>query len=331
MAKKQVDLLIKKASELLTLRGGSETPVLGKHMRNLGIIKDGALAIDEGKIVAVGRTSQLEGKFSGRETVDAENQVVMPGFVDPHTHLVFAGSREEEFEMRLQGASYIEILQKGGGILNTVAQTRKASFNRLFENCGKTLDIMLEHGTTTVEAKSGYGLTLNDEVKCLKVMKRLDNEHPVDVVSTFLGAHAVPPEYEGRTDDYVKFVIKKMIPAVASRRLAEFCDVFCEKGVFNMDQSKMILLSGRKHDLTPKLHTDEMAQLGGAELAAEIGAISAEHLLFSSEDGLRMMAKQGVVAVLLPAAAFSLMMGRYADARTMIRLGVPVALGTDFN
>jgi len=331
VAKKEVDLLIKKASELLTLRGGSEKPVLGERMRDLGIIKDGALAVAQGKIVSVGKTAELESRFRARETINAEHQVVMPGFVDPHTHLVFAGSREEEFEMRLEGATYTEILQKGGGILSTVAKTRKASVDELVENCEKTLGIMLEHGTTTVEAKSGYGLTLKDEVKCLKVMKRLNEEHPVDVVPTFLGAHAVPPEYKDRADDYVKFVIDEMIPAVASHGLAEFCDVFCEKGVFDLDQSRRVLLSGREHGLTPKLHADEMSQLGGAELAAEVGAISAEHLLFASGDGLRMMAKRGVVAVLLPAAAFSLMTEKYADARRMIQLGVPVALGTDFN
>jgi len=331
VAKKEVDLLIKNASELLTLCGESEKPVVGERMRELGIIRDGALAVDEGKIVSVGKTSEIEGKFRGRETIDAEHQVVMPGFVDPHTHLVFAGSREEEFEMRLKGTSYMEILRKGGGILNTVTQTRKASVNELVENSKKTLGVMLEHGTTTVEAKSGYGLTLKDELKCLRVMKRLDEEHSVDVVSTFLGAHAVPPEYEGRADDYVKLVVDKMIPAVASRGLAEFCDVFCEKGVFNLEQSRRILLAGKEHGLTPKLHADEMNQLGGAELAAEAKAISAEHLLYASEKGLRMMAKQSVVAVLLPTAAFALMMERYADARKMIELGVPVALGTDFN
>jgi len=331
VAKKEVDLLIKKASELLTLRGGSGEPILGERMRDLGIIRDGALAVDKGRIVSVGKTSKLEGKFKGRDTIDAEHQVVMPGFVDPHTHLVFAGSREEEFEMRLQGASYMEILQKGGGILSTVAQTRKASFNGLVENCKKTLDVMLEHGTTTVEAKSGYGLTLRDEVKCLRVMKRLNEEHLVSVVPTFLGAHAVPPEYKDRTDDYVKLVIDEMIPAVASQGSAEFCDVFCERGVFNPEQSRTILLSGGEQGLTPKLHADEMSHLGGAELAAEVKAISAEHLLFASESGLKMMARQGVVAVLLPAAAFSLIMEKYADARKMIWLSVPVALGTDFN
>ena len=331
MAKKEVDLLIRRAGELLTLRGGSGKPVLGERIRDLGIIKDGALAVDEGKIVSAGKTSELEGKFKGRETIDAEHQVVMPGFIDPHTHLVFAGSREEEFEMRLQGASYMKILQKGGGILSTVARTRKANVNELVQSCKKTLDIMLEHGTTTVEAKSGYGLTLSDEVKCLKVTRRLNGKHPVNVVPTFLGAHAVLPEYEGKTDDYVTLVIDEMIPTVANHRLAEFCDVFCERGVFNLNQSKRILLSGIEHGLTPKLHADEMSQLGGAELAAEVEAVSAEHLLFASGEGLKIMAKKCVVAVLLPAAAFSLMMERYADARKMIRLGVPVALGTDFS
>ena len=331
MAKKEVDLLIKKASELLTLRGGSGEPILGERMRDLGIIRDGALAVDKGRIVSVGKTSKLEGKFKGRDTIDAEHQVVMPGFVDPHTHLVFAGSREEEFEMRLQGASYMEILQKGGGILSTVAQTRKASFNGLVENCKKTLDVMLEHGTTTVEAKSGYGLTTIDEIKCLEVIRLLNERQPIHIVPTFLGAHATPPEYQNKPQEYVNVVIDEMIPAVTKHKLAEFCDVFCEKGVFNITQSRNILLNAKKHGLKPKLHADELTRTGGAELAAEVKAVSAEHLIFASDEGIRAMGKKGVIAVLLPGAAFSLMTDRYADARKMIDIGAPIALGTDYN
>ncbi|MCK5562661.1 imidazolonepropionase, partial [Candidatus Bathyarchaeota archaeon] len=280
---------------------------------------------------ATGKASEIDGNFSGKESIDATGEVVMPGFVDPHTHLVFAGSREDEFEMRMKGLSYMEILQRGGGILKTVRETRKAGEERLVENCKKTLDIMLEHGTTTVEAKSGYGLTLKDEVKCLRVIQRLNKEHPVTVVPTFLGAHAIPAEYERNADEYVKLIIDEMIPAVADQKLAEFCDVFCEKGVFNRDQTKRILLQGKTHGLKPKLHADEMTPFKGAELAAEVDAVSAEHLLFTSIAGLRTMAKKHVVAVLLPAAAFSLMLSRYANARKMIEIGVAVALGTDFN
>lgn len=331
MTKKKVDMLITNASELVTLQGWSQKPALGVQMRYLGIVRKGSIAIHKGKIVAMGKTSEIERNFSGKECMDATGEVVMPGFVDPHTHLVFAGSREDEFEMRIEGASYMEILQKGGGILNTVRETRRTSEAKLVEKCKKTLDVMLEHGTTTVEAKSGYGLTLKDELKCLKAIQRLNKEHPVTVVSTFLGAHTIPPEYERNADEYVKLITDEMIPAVANQKLAEFCDVFCEKGVFNRDQSKQILLHGKKYGLKPKLHADEMTRLGGAELAAEVEAVSAEHLLFASNTGLKAMAKKQVVAVLLPAAAFSLMIGKYANARKMIEIGVAAALGTDFN
>jgi len=255
----------------------------------------------------------------------------MPGFVDPHTHLVFAGSREDEFEMRIKGISYMEILKRGGGILKTVKATREASEKQLVELCKTRLDTMLEHGTTTVEAKSGYGLSVTHEIKCLKALKHLNEKHPIDLVPTFLGAHVTPHEYQNNTDEYLTLVIDKMIPEVAKHKLAEFCDIFCETNVFSVEQSRRVLLSGMEYGLKPKLHADEMTRIGGAELAAEVGAVSADHLIFSSDEGLRAMADRGVVAVLLPGASFSLMMGRYADARKMIALGVPVALGTDFN
>jgi imidazolonepropionase len=331
VSKEEIDLLIENASEVVTLQGGSRKPLLGKHLKNLGIIKEGSIAVKEGKIVAVGKTGEIKRKFEGKETLNADGKTVMPGFVDPHTHLVFAGSREEEFEMRIQGSSYMEILERGGGILKTVRETRKASRDELIESCRKTLDTMLEHGTTTVEAKSGYGLTTTDEIKCLEVMKVLNGKHPVDIVPTFLGAHATPLEYKDNPDEYVDLIINEMTPEIASHKLAEFCDVFCEKGVFDINQSRKILLKGKEHGLTPKLHADEMTRLGGAELAAEVGAVSAGHLLFASDDGLKAMAKQGAMAVLLPGASFSLMAGRYADARKMIRWCVPVALGTDYN
>jgi len=331
VAKEEADLLIENASELLTIRGGTEKPLLGKSMRDLDIIRDGSVAIRNGRVIAVGKTEKIKEKFESSEIMDASEKVVMPGFVDPHTHLVFAGSREDEFEMRIEGASYMEILRRGGGILKTVRETRRASKEELLESCRKTLDVMLEHGTTTVEAKSGYGLTLKDEIKCLEVMKLANEEHPIEIVPTFLGAHAVPAEYKDNPDEYVNLITDEMIPKVAARKLAEFCDVFCERGVFDVKQSRRILLKGKEHGLKPKLHADEMNGLGGAELAAEMQAVSAEHMLFSSDDGIRAIAEQRVVAVLLPGAAFTLMMERYADARRMVELGVPVALGTDYN
>jgi imidazolonepropionase len=330
-SRENVDILIVNAEEVLTLAGGSQKPRVGKQMRELGIVHNGGLAIKDGKILAVGKTADIIKNFKAENIINANGKTVLPGFVDPHTHFVFAGSREDEFQMRIEGASYLEILGAGGGILKTVKETRKASVEKLVD-CGlKTLDAMLEHGTTTVEAKSGYGLTAKDELKILEAIKRINQLHCLDVVSTFMGAHAIPPEYKGNAQGYANLVTEDMIPKVAERGLAEFCDVFCERGVFSLEQSRRILVSGKNHGLKPKVHADEMSMMGGAEFAADVGAVSAGHLLFSSQEGIKAMAAKGVIAVLLPAAAFSLMMGRYADARLMIDLGVPVALGTDFN
>jgi len=329
--REKADLLIANADELIALSGSSQKPRTGKQMRELGIIRNGCLAVKDGKIAAVGKTPEIIKVFKAENVINANGKIVLPGFVDPHTHLVFAGSREDEFQMRIEGASYMEILGTGGGIQKTVRETRKARAEKLVDLGLKTLDVMLECGTTTVEAKSGYGLTVKDELKILEVTKRLNQLHCIDVVSTFLGAHAVPPEYKGNSQGYISLVIEEMIPRVAERGLAEFCDVFCEKSVFSLEQTKHILVVGKNYGLKPKIHADEMSMLGGTELAADVGAISADHLLFSSTEGIKAMADRGVTAVLLPAAAFCLMMGRYADARLMIDLGVPVALGSDFN
>jgi imidazolonepropionase len=330
-AREKVDLLIVNADELITLAGANQKPRIGKQMRELGIINHGALAVKDGRIVAVGKTAEVTKAFKAENVISANGKIVMPGFVDPHTHLVFAGFREDEFQMRVEGASYMEILSSGGGILKTVRETRKASIEKLVDFGLKRLDVMLEYGTTTVEAKSGYGLTTKDELKILEATKRINQLHCVDVVPTFLGAHAIPPEYKANPHDYVNLIIEETIPKVAERKLAEFCDVFCEKNVFSLEQSKRILFAGKNYGLKPKIHADEMSTLGGAELAADIGAVSADHLLFSSVEGMKAMANKCVIAILLPAAAFSLMLGRYADARLMIDLGVPIALGTDFN
>lgn len=329
--KEKVDLLIVNANELITLSGDNQKPRTGKHMQNVGIIRRGGLAVKDGKIVAVGKTSEIRKGFRAENVISASGKIVMPGFVDPHTHLVFAGSREDEFKMRVEGASYMEILDAGGGILKTVKETRRAGVDKLLAVGFKTLDVMLEHGTTTVEAKSGYGLTVKDELKILRVTNRLNRLHAVDVVPTFLGAHVIPREYNDNPQGYVDLIIEEMIPKVAEGKLAEFCDVFCEKGIFSLARTRRILVAGKGHNLKPKVHADEISRLGGAELAADIGAVSAEHLLFSSDDGLKALASEGVIAVLLPAASFSLMTGRYARARKMISFGVPLALGTDFN
>jgi len=328
---KGIDLLIENASELVTLEGGSLGPFVGRRMGELGIIRKGSLAIHEGRIVAIGTGRRLRRRFESERAIDATGKVVMPSFVDPHTHIVFAGYREEEFEMRLKGVPYMKLLRRGGGILKTVKETRRATESQLLENTMKTLDIMLKHGTTTAEAKSGYGLNIEDEIKCLSVLRQADEEHQVDVTPTFLGAHAVPPEFEGSVGDYVDTVVEEMLPKVKELNLAKFCDVFCEKGVFNTDQSRRILLAGSEHGLRPKIHADEMTPLGGAELAAEVRAISADHLVFASEKGIKELARAGVCAVLLPCASFAQMLGKYADARGMIKRSVPVALGTDYN
>lgn len=335
----RADLLIEDASELITLAAdipdnGAVGPRVGSSMRNLAIISGGSVAAFDGRIVAIGKTHEVRGKVnltSNAQVIDAKGKVVLPGFVDSHTHLVFAGSREEEFIQRAEGKTYLEILGSGGGILSTVRATRDATHSHLLALGLKNLDIMMCHGTTTVEVKSGYGLSVDEELKILRVIRDLDKFHPVDVVSTFMGAHAVPAEYAGDTEGYVQHVIDDQLPAVKEENLAEFCDVFCEKGVFSVGQSRRILEAGLALGLLPRIHADEMGSLGGAELAAEIGAVSAEHLLYASEDGIRKMAEAGVTATLLPATSFTLGLGRYADARAFIQAGCPVALATDFN
>jgi imidazolonepropionase len=300
-------------------------------MRELGIVPDGAVALRRAQILAVGSTSEITRQFVARRKIDASGKVVMPGFVDPHTHPIFAGSREHELTMKIDGKSYMEILKSGGGILRTVNDTRRASKPRLLRETIQHVRQMITHGTTTLEAKSGYGLTLNDEVKSLQVAKELARHLPVSVVPTFLGAHAVPDEYSADPDAYVALIVNEILPRIAEDGLAEFCDVFCEQGVFSPDQSRKILSAARPVGLKPKLHADEFVDSGGAALAAELGAVSADHLLSSSKEGLMLLAQSGAVAVLLPAAPLTLMIDRYPDARMMIQMGLPVALGTDFS
>ncbi|RLF27545.1 MAG: imidazolonepropionase [Thermoplasmata archaeon] len=318
----KADIIIKNAAELITLQGPNRARV--KHeMNTLGIIKRGSIAIKDGKILDVGKNL----RYRAEETIDASGKTVMPGFVDPHTHLVFAGSREFELDLKLKGFSYLDILKKGGGIFYTVNKTRRASETDLIKQSIKRLNIMLLHGTTTCEAKTGYGLNTDAELRILGIQKKLNNIHKIDIISTFLGAHAVPQEYS--PDEYVNIVVEEMLPK--TQGMAHFCDVFCEQGVFTTKQSKIILEAGKKIGLTPKIHADEITDNGGASLAAKIGAISADHLLMSSINGLKQMAYAGVIGVLLPATPFSLMQEKYAPARKMIEIGVPVALATDLN
>ncbi|MDX1707266.1 MAG: imidazolonepropionase [Desulfobacterales bacterium] len=330
------NIIIKNAAEMVTCSGfaAKKGP---EEMADLKIIADGAVLIKDGIIEAVGRSADIEKQLkkdsldpSEFDTIDARDKAVLPGFIDSHTHLVFGGYRAEEFAWRLQGDSYMQIMQRGGGIANTVDATRGASTDELLQLGIKRLNSMLSFGVTTVEGKSGYGLNCETEIKQLDVMARLDQVHYLDVVPTFLGAHAVPPDYKGKQDAFVDFLISDVLPRVAEQRLAEFCDVFCEKDVFSIDQSRRLLTRAKSLGLKLKLHADEIVQLGGAELAAELGAVSADHLLQASDKGIKDMAAAGVVATLLPATAFSLK-EPYADARKMIDANCAVALATDFN
>jgi imidazolonepropionase len=317
-----VDLLVTHAGELLSLKG-PKIPRSQGQMRNLGVIKNGSIAVQDGLIVDVGRNL----RYRADVVLDAAGKLVMPGFVDPHTHVVFAGSREFELDLKLTGVPYMEILKRGGGIFYTVQQTRHASFPQLIQQSMKRLDTMLRYGTTSCEAKTGYGLNIETEMKLLKVQKKLKESHLMDVVSTFLGAHAVPKDQQA--SDYIQMIISEMLPK--TKGLAHFCDVFCEKGAFTVAQTRKILLEGRRYGLIPKVHADEIINTGGAALAAEVGAMSADHLLHASSAGLRAMAQKRVVGVLLPGTPFCMMMQQYAPARKIIEMGVPVALGTDLN
>ena len=323
-------MLLKNAAELVTCRGAA--PKVGSAMADIGVISDGAMWIEDGVIRRVGTTAEIVAGLDGEpdEVIDAAGRCVMPGFVDPHTHFLFGGNRAEEFSWRLRGDTYMQIMERGGGIVNSVRATREATKEELAEVGWKRLCSMLSFGVTTVEGKSGYGLDAATELKQLEVMAQLNREHVVEVVSTFMGAHATPPEYKGRTGEFVEYLLEKVLPEVAARKLAEFCDVFCEKGVFSVDQSRKLLTAAQGLGLRAKVHADEIVTFGGAELSAELGAVSAEHLLHASDEGIRRMGEAGVIAVLLPATAFCLR-EPYARARFMIDAGVPVALATDFN
>lgn len=328
------DLVILHANELVTMHSKHGAPRIGKAMSELAIIEDGAIAIKNDKIIFVGTSADCLKKMKiGDQTavIDATGKLVTPGFVDPHVHLIFSGSRENELSMKLAGKTYLEILESGGGILKTVRETRKASIEDLVKNGVNILDKMLQHGTTTVEAKSGYGLSVDAEIKSLKAIKELDKQHPIDLVATFLGAHAIPPEYKGRTDEYVDLIINEMLPIIEEQNLAEFCDVFCEKGIFTIEQTRKILLAAKKRNIKSVIHIDEIVDTNGAALAAELHAVQTGHLLQSNDEGLKAMAKEKIIATLLPGTPFCLMMKDYAHARKMIDYGVPVAIATDLN
>jgi imidazolonepropionase len=296
-------------------------------MSDPGIVEGGSVAVKDGRITFVGPIHDSD--LVADEVLDATGKVVMPGFVDSHTHLVFAGSREDEFAMRLAGDSYIEIANKGGGIKSTVRSTRKASVDELVGLARERLDEMLRWGTTTAEVKSGYGLDTENEIKILEAVRKLDREHPADLIPTYLGAHDFPEEFAEDREEYVEKVVND-IPEVARRGLARFCDVFCEEGFYTVPQSRRILKAGLAHGLSPKLHADELRPSGGAELAAELEAVSADHLVCPSETGLTRMKGSGTIAVLLPGTSFFLRKDA-APGRKMVSMGIPIAIASDYN
>jgi imidazolonepropionase len=326
------DLIIRHAREILTCAGPA--PLAGPRQREVSAIRDGAIASLEGRIVFIGSTTELDEAVHatpGARILDSSGHSIVPGFVDAHTHAVFAGDRRDELRRRLGGATYADIAAAGGGIVATVAATRAASEDDLVTQSRPRLDEMLACGTTTCEIKSGYGLDVESELKMLRAIARLNQDHPIDIVPTFMGAHEVPMDHRDRRAAYVDLVIEDMIPAVGAEKLAVWCDVFCETGVFTPDESVRILEAGRRHGLRPRLHADELGASGGSLVAAQVGARSADHLIFVPEEGIAAMARSGVVATLLPNAAFYLKLGRFAPARAFIDASVPVALATDVN
>lgn len=333
---KTVDLLVRSASQVCVVPAQDGGPQRGGALGTLGIVEDGAIAIQHGKIVEVGPTPDLRLAYQGRQKIDASGSAIVPGLVDPHTHLVWAGDRAAEFEMRLAGRSYMEIMAAGGGINSSVNQVRAASVEQLVDETRQRLDRMLRLGTSTVEIKTGYGLDTAAELKQLDAIYRLAEEHPIGVVATFLGAHAVPPEYAGRTDAYVDLVVKDMIPAITNfarerNKPPPFIDVFCENGVFDVAQSRRILEAGLAQGMPLKIHADEFAALGGTGLAVELGAVSADHLVKTPPEDIKALGAATTIAVALPATPFGLGHHEYTPARAIVEGGGALALATDCN
>ncbi len=326
------DLIVSGCGQLVTC--GGTVPKRERALQDLGILKQGAIASHQGRIVFVGnfaechRTVQLESQGTN---LDAKGLLGLPGLVDPHTHLPFGGSRENEFKLRIQGATYQQLSAQGMGIQSTVDATRRLSLEELVKVCRERLDSMLRHGTTTVEAKSGYGLNLPDELKQLEALQEVDKTHPIDIVKTFMGAHEVPREYKARKQEYIDLLTQIILPEVKKKNLAEFFDVFCEEGVYSIEESRLLIQAAKQAGLKIKLHADEFVPLGGAQLAVEEDAVSAEHLIVISEQGIRDLARSSVTAILLPGVPFFLMQNKKAPARDLIEAGAVVALATDFN
>jgi imidazolonepropionase len=305
------------------------TPLSGKPYGHIHEIEGVALIINEGKIDSI--IQNQNNLPVADETIDADGTTVLPGFIDAHTHPVFWKTREDEFIMRIQGKSYEEIARAGGGIRNSVRRFREADKAQIKEVTRKRISKFLEYGTTTIEAKSGYGLSTKDEIKSLEIINELNNEQPLDLVPTFLGAHEVPDEYQDKRDEYIELIVNEMIPEIAKKKLARFCDVFCEEGVFTVNESKRIFKAAQDFEINARVHADELKGTGGAEMAADIGAVTADHLVKVSDEGIHKMAEKGVIPVLLPGTTFFLMKDEYAPARKMIEAGCRVAISTDYN
>ena len=333
-----IDLLIHSAAQLVTC--ASDHPKRGAEMTDLGLIEGGAVAIDDGFIIDVGSSAELASRYTPRRRIDASRKVVCPGFIDVHTHVVYAGDRAAEFEMRIRGTSYQEIAAAGGGILSTVAKVRDASVGQLVAETRPRLAAMLKLGTTVVEVKTGYGLDLDSELHMLQAIEQLDISQPVGLIPTFLGAHAIPPEYKGRSDEFTQHVIDSLIPAAAEwyaeshfgeRGVPFFIDVFCEANAFTVEQSRRILEAGIAHGMKAKAHVDEFTNLGGAAMAVDLGAVSVDHLDVTSAEELAHLAQSETVAVILPAVNFNFGSSQFADARGLIDGGAALVLATDFN
>ncbi len=325
------NLAVINCAQLVTI-SGPPRPRSGAEMRELSIITDGAMLIRGGRIERTGATSEIEPLVTGsHEVIDAGGRIVLPGFVDAHTHPVFAGNRADEFEMRSGGATYRQIAAAGGGILSTVRSTRAATEDELFESAKRYCQWFIRTGTTTIEAKSGYGLTFADELKMLRVIRRIDNETPLNVVPTFLGAHVIPHEFRGHTADYVDLVVNEMLPAVVDEKLAEYCDVFCEDGAFSTQESRRILITAKNLGLKLRIHADQLSLNGGAGLASELGAATADHLEYAGASEISSLKSSAVQPILLPASVLMLGSQRYPDARAMIDKGLAVCVATDFN
>ncbi len=323
-------LLIVNMSQLVTLAGPAR-PRVGAELRELAAIENGAILISDGRIVTVGTKPKMEHHARDAQVIDAGGRLVAPGFVDAHTHLVFAGNRADEFEKRCAGVTYQEISAQGGGIRSTVRKTRAATEDQLFATASRHAQWFLQGGTTTIEAKSGYGLTVEDELKILRVIRHIGQATPMRTVPTFLGAHEIPEEYSGRADDYVQLVIEEMLPRVAAEKLAEFCDIFCEAKVFNLNQARRVFTAAKQHNLGLRMHADQFTSFGASDLAAELGAKTCDHLEKTPPQSIAALKQAGVQPVLLPGSVYAIGSQKYPAARTMIEAGLAVVLATDFN